>query len=102
MGNTLLDLVELLAWLGHVRDDFKDILGFGEIILTFCLLEPVERPEPEDARGPRSFSLFGAVSIVPSPEDRPTPESTRLTRFKEGCCCESEVCIVQRILGLSA
>jgi hypothetical protein len=32
---------------------------------------------------------------VLSPEDRPTPESTRLTRFKEGCCCEMEVCMVQ-------
>lgn len=35
-----------------------------------------------------------------SPEDRPSPESVRLTRFKEGCCCEMEVCMVQPGQGL--
>jgi hypothetical protein len=48
----------LLTWLGHVRDDFEETVGDGDFILTFCLLEPVERPEPEDARGPSSTSLF--------------------------------------------
>lgn len=70
----------------------------GRLVLTFCLREPVERPEPEEAL--RSFGVDvdwdWGLSMVDSPEaeDRPTPESTRLTRFKEGCCCESCVCIV--------
>lgn len=57
-------------------------LTAGELDLTFCLREPVERPEPEDAL--MSVWVDWAFSILLSPEDRPTPESTRLTRFREG------------------
>lgn len=68
-------------------------VGCGGLVLTFCLREPVERPLPEDALI-SVWVVDGALSIVLSPEDRPTPESTRLTRFREGCCFESWVCIV--------